>query len=301
MGKIRVKALGVEELEEKQKEKAKVKKEQKQARKTVKGAHGGERVVAIGPTEEELERLSVVGSQLSESGQSVSQLTGEPKTGEPEAENRKQKTDNRKKRTRSRKYQTVAGLVEKNKLYSINEALSLLAKLKTARFDETVELHINTVENGISGNLTLPHGTGKKTRVAIADPTTSSGQVQLDELLKKIEKGKIDFDVLLATPDVMPKLAKVAKFLGPRGLMPNPKNGTITDKPAEAAKKYEGGQTSFKTESKTPIIHLSLGKVSFGEKKLLENLAAVFKALPKTKIKNATLKSTMSPGIKLAI
>ncbi|MBI3070453.1 MAG: hypothetical protein HYY87_04090, partial [Candidatus Levybacteria bacterium] len=116
MGKIRVKALGVEELEEKQKEKAKVKKEQKQARKTVKGAHGGERVVAIGPTEEELERLSVVGSQLSESGQSVSQLTGEPKTGEPEAENRKQKTDNRKKRTRSRKYQTVAGLVEKNKL-----------------------------------------------------------------------------------------------------------------------------------------------------------------------------------------
>ncbi|MBI2190183.1 MAG: 50S ribosomal protein L1 [Candidatus Levybacteria bacterium] len=204
-------------------------------------------------------------------------------------------------RTRSRRYQTVAGLVEKNKLYPINEALSLLAKLKTARFDETVELHINTIENGISGTLTLPHGTGKKTRVAIADPSTSSGQVQLDELLKKIEKGKIDFDVLLATPDVMPKLAKVAKFLGPRGLMPNPKNGTITDKPAEAAKKYEGGQTSFKTESKTPIIHLSLGKISFGEKKLMENIVAVLKALPSQKVKNATLKLTMSPGIKIKL
>lgn len=279
MGKIRVKTLGLEELEEQQKQKAKVKKEQKKARKTAKGAHGGERVVSMAPSEEEIERLSVVSSPLSETSQPVAQSTGQ------------QKTDNRKKRARSKKYQTVAKLVDKNKTYALEQALELLPRLKLSNFDETVELHINTSENGISGNLTLPHGTGKKTKVAIAD----------DKLIAEVEKGKIDFDVLLATPDTMPKLAKVAKFLGPRGLMPSPKNGTITQNPQELIKKYERGQINFRTESKAPIIHLSVGKLSTGSEKLAENIKAVLLAIQAAKIKKAVLKSTMSPGIKLDI
>ncbi len=117
--------------------------------------------------------------------------------------------------------------------------------------------------------------------------------------MKKVETGKIDFDILIAAPDAMPKLARVARFLGPRGLMPNPKNGTVTPKPQEVAKKFEAGQINFKTEAKSPILHLSVGKVSFGNKKLADNIQAALTAVQPKNIKNITLKSTMSPGIKI--
>ncbi|MCL5970662.1 MAG: 50S ribosomal protein L1 [Patescibacteria group bacterium] len=195
------------------------------------------------------------------------------------------------KETRSNRYKTIAKIVDRNKAYSLTEALEILPKLQTAKFDETVELHINLKDKGVSGNVTLPHGTGKEVRVAIAD----------DKLIAEIEKGKIAFDVLLAKPEAMPKLAKVARFLGPRGLMPNPKSGTITNNPEEAAKKFQGGQINFKSESKAPIIHMIVGKVSFGDKKLVENIKAAIKAVNAEKIKNVTLKSTMSPGIKISL
>lgn len=203
---------------------------------------------------------------------------------EPKA--KKQKTT--EKRTRSKQYQTITKLIEKHKTYSLSDALALLANLKRGTFDETVELHINTKE-ALSGSFTLPHGTGKQTKVAIAD----------DKLVLEIEKGNIAFDVLLATPQMMPKLAKVARFLGPRGLMPNPKNGTITDKPTDAAKKFQSGLIHYKTEAKNPIIHLSVGKLSYGGKKLEDNIKTVLGNVNASKIKNITLKSTMSPGIKI--
>ncbi len=181
--------------------------------------------------------------------------------------------------------------VDKNKKYPLPDALALLRKVKIAKFDETVELHINTTEAGISGMVKLPYGTGKEIKVAVAD----------DTLLQEIEKGKINFDILIATPDMMPSLAKVAKILGPRGLMPNPKNGTISQDPASALKKFQGGQISFKTENKIPVIHLSVGKTSFEDEKLKENITTVISTIKKDRIKNATLTSTMSPGIKLAI
>ena len=137
----------------------------------------------------------------------------------------------------------------------------------------------------------LPHGTGKTTKVKIVD----------DALLAEIESGKISFDILVATPAMMPKLAKVAKILGPRGLMPNPKAGTITEKPEEVVKKYEGGVNNFRTELKAPIIHLTVGKLSFGEEKLSQNIKSAFDAVKKENIKTAVLKSTMSPGIKLQV
>lgn len=253
MGKIRIKVLGDEEQEQEKQKEAKIKKEQKEARKAA------ETPVA------EKEAVKV-------------EKPKKPKTMA-------------KKRTRSKSYQTVVKLVDKQKTYSINEALKLLEQLKRAKFDETVELHINTTEPSISGSMTLPHGTGKQTRVVIAD----------DKIIADVEKGKIDFDILLAAPQMMSKLAKVAKILGPRGLMPNPKNGTITSNPEEAIKKFSGGLINYKTETKTPIIHMRVGKLSFGEKKLAENIAVVFANINATKIKNATLKSTMSPGIKIQI
>lgn len=202
-----------------------------------------------------------------------------------------------KKQTRSSNYNAIAQKIDKNKKYLLTEALNILPNLKGAKFDETVELHINATVQNISGNFTLPHGTGKKIKIEIINLAQDAKHVE--ETIKKIEAGNIDFDILIATPDSMSKLAKVARILGPRGLMPNPKNGTITPKPQEVAKKFQGGQINFKTESKFPILHLTVGKISFGEKKLSENIQSALSAIQTKNIKNITLKSTMSPGIKL--
>lgn len=209
------------------------------------------------------------------------------------------KTSADKKDKRSKKYNRVSMLVDKTKVYSLVEALKLLPTLRLATFDESVELHINTHTTGVSGSIVLPHGTGKQTRVAILAP--AKDQEAADALLKEIESGTINFDVLIATPDAMPKLAKVARILGPRGLMPNPKNGTVTQKPEEAAKKFAGGQINFKTESKAPVIHLTVGKLSFTPAQLMENIKVAVSAVQTKNIKNITLKSTMSPGLKIQI
>jgi len=277
MGKIRVKTLGDENLE--QEEKNEVKKRH-EAKKTVKapGMKGGERVASVEPTEEELEALEVKETQ-------------EKEVVAEEKKEVKKTQGKQKKAFHSQKYQTLVTEVDKNKLYPLKEALELLAKLQRGKTDETVELHINTPSTGVSGQITLPHGTGKKTRVAIAS----------DALIVEIEKGIISFDVLVAAPEMMPRLAKVARVLGPKGLMPNPKNGTINPKPEEVAKKFEGGQISFKTETKAPIMHLTVGKMSFGAEKLSENIDAFIAAIKKQNIVNATLKSTMSPGLKIKV
>jgi large subunit ribosomal protein L1 len=283
MGKIRVKTLGIDELEEKEKQEAKKRQEEKKQYEEKKvvvkapGMKGGERVVSVGPSEEELAKL--------EEKEAIATETKEPE----KKEDKKQKKAKFVKAPRSKKYQTLTASFDKGKTYSLSEGLELLEKLQRGSFDETVELHINTVSTGISGNITLPHGTGKKTKVVIAD----------DKLILEIEKGIINFDILVAHPSIMPKLAKVARVLGPKGLMPNPKNGTITDKPEELVKKYEGGQISFRTELKAPLLHLSVGKISFGKTKLTDNIKALVQAVKKENIQKVTLKSSMSPGIKI--
>jgi large subunit ribosomal protein L1 len=216
---------------------------------------------------------------------------------EPETEKKKvmQKKSFAPK-ARAAKYLSNKKLVDKNKYYPLSEALDILSQMKTASFDETVELHINALE-ALSGNIVLPHGTGKQTKVAILAPLKDAAGAE--KLLKDIEAGKIDFDVLIATPDAMPKLAKVARVLGPKGLMPNPKNGTVTSKPEELAEKYKGGQINYKTEAKAPVLHVVVGKVSFGKAKLSENVAKFLGNLDKSKVKSVFLKSTMSPSLRL--
>lgn len=280
MGKIKIRTLGDESLENKQKEKSKIKAKEK---RLVKGGKGGERIVAVGPSEEELSKIAIV----NETNQSQ---TGKPKTDKPKSENRKRKADNRKS-PRSKSYQKALSTLDRIKKYKLADALDTLTKLQRSKFDETVELHVNTTEMGISGNITLPHGTGKQVRVAVAD----------DDILAKVAAGKIDFDILLAAPQMMPKLARVAKILGPKGLMPNPKNATLVKDPEKAALEFRKGQINFRTELKAPIMHLIVGKMSFGAKKLSENILTLIEAIKKEKIRNVTLKSTMSPGIKLEL
>lgn len=276
MGKIKVRVLGDESLENKQKEKSKQKAQEK---KMVKGGKGGERIVSVGPSEEELAKVVIV----SEANQS--------QTDKPKAAKVKKVSKKAKKNPHSKNYQKLLATFDRSKEYKLSDGLTLLEKLQRSKFDETVELHINTIEIGVSGNITLPHGTGKQVRVAIAD----------DDLLAKVAAGKIDFDILLAKPEMMPKLAKVAKILGPKGLMPNPKNATLVKDPEKAAEEFKKGQVNFRTELKAPIMHLTVGRMSFGAKKLSENINALIEAIKKEKIRNVTLKSTMSPGIKLEI
>ena len=300
MGKIRVKTFGLEDDQKEQDKKARqneAKKIEAAKRKAAKEAAESEKTSEKGAKNDKLQ------AETSESD--TKEIDSEAKKGKTESsekssEPKKAKKDKfNKKKIRSAAYKKQASALDKNKKYTIKEALELLNKLKRAKFDETVELHINTNEKGVSGSLTLPHGTGKTMKVAIADNT--SEPKKLEELIKEIESGNINFDILIATPDSMSHLAKVARYLGPKGLMPNPKNGTVSPKPLEAAKKFEGGQINFKTEAKAAIIHMTVGKLSFDEKKLSENIEALLKAIQNKNIKNATLKSTMSPGIKIII
>jgi len=294
MGKIRVKTLGDETQEKEEKKVALRKAQGKQQRKEAKAAgkkSSTEESVIASETKQSFD--SVKQSQTDEIA--TSQVPRDDKT-EKDTKKAKKKFDKNKK-VRSDRYSSLKTQVEVKKVYPLSEALDLLAVLQTTKFDETVELHINTLE-GISGNLTLPHGTGKKVRVMIAN--ASKDPKALDELIKTVESGKIEFDVLVATPDSMPKLARVAKFLGPRGLMPNPKAGTVTAKPEDVAEKFAGGQMNYKTEAKAPILHMVVGKVSFGKDKLTDNIKTVFATLPSAKLLNVTLKSTMSPGIKIS-
>jgi large subunit ribosomal protein L1 len=273
MGKIRVKTFGDEETEQKQAEEAKARKEAKIA-----AAKGTAKVVEEPAIDEKIEATE---EGVEAGAEVVEEALKKVKT----------KKEIEQAAFHSKKYQTLSDQYDKTKVYPLKEALELLEKLQRKSFDETVELHLNTLTSGISGQITLPHGTGKKTRVAIAT----------DALIAEVEKGIINFDVLVAEPMMMAKLAKVAKVLGPRGLMPNPKNGTIAPKPEEVAKKYESGQINFKTEAKAPIIHLTVGKISFGPEKLTDNIEALIAAIKKTNIVDITLKSTMSPGLKIKI
>jgi large subunit ribosomal protein L1 len=262
MGKIRVNTIGDEQAEAQQKVEAEKRRAAKKAEKT----------------EEKVEK----GTETAETPE------------EPKKKVMKKKVTVTK--ARSPRYSESSQLRDKSKMYSLSEALDVLEKMKRAKFDETVELHINTIDK-LNGNVVLPNGTGKQTKVAILAPAKDSKAA--DELLKKIEAGKIEFDVLVATPDAMPRLAKVARVLGPKGLMPNPKNGTVTPRPEEVAEKFKGGQVNFKTEAKANVIHVVVGKMSFGKTKLSANISTLLGAVDSTKVKSLYLKSTMSPSLKL--
>ena len=221
-----------------------------------------------------------------------------------------------------KRYQEIVKLVEEDKAYSPGEAVELVKKTSTVKFDSTIEVHmrmgldVRHADQQVRGTADLPAGTGKSVRVAVfaeGDKAREAEQagadfVGSDDLIKRIEDGWMEFDVALATRDMMAKVAKLGRVLGRRGLMPNPKSGTVTDDLERGVREVKAGRIEFRT-GKAPLIQVPIGKASFEEKGLLDNLGslvdAVVKARPAgskgTYIKNITITSTMGPGIKLDV
>ncbi|MBI4040006.1 50S ribosomal protein L1 [Candidatus Daviesbacteria bacterium] len=214
-----------------------------------------------------------------------------------------------KAKPRSKKYQQATESVDPTQKYSLKEAIDLAKRGSYTKFDGTLELHINTKQANLRGLVLLPHASGKKLTILAFGPSASSGlgkELLADEVnlgdektLEEIEKGKIDFDILITTPEWMPKLAKVAKVLGPRGLMPSPKNGTITEDLKKAVLELQAGKTEYKTEAKAPVIHISVGKVSQPESEISENIKAIYNVLGKSRVNKITIAPSMGPGVKI--
>ena len=227
---------------------------------------------------------------------------GIPKDGKKVEKKAIKKEEKAQKKVRSKKYQEATKDLDRTRTYPLSEALDLVKKLSYAKFNATLEVHINTLHMGIRGLISLPYAAGKKPKILVF---AKAGEDFLDAILgndstiSEIEQGKAPYDIIIATPDWMPKLAKVAKVLGPRGLMPNPKNGTITNDPKKVVESFQAGKVEFKTEAKAPIIHLALGKLSQPNEELAQNIKVLLSSVGKTKIKKVTLSPTMGPGIKV--
>lgn len=221
---------------------------------------------------------------------------------------------------RGKGYQEAAKLVEADKLYSLNDAIELATKTSPSKFDASVEVHVRLnvdprqADQNIRATVSLPNGTGKTIRVAVFAPEadhsaaqTSGADIVGDEtFLAQLDKEQIDFDVLIATPQYMPRLGKYARLLGPRGLMPNPKAGTVATDVAKAVSEAKAGKVEYRVD-KQAIVHLSIGKVSFGPAKLNENVKSFFDSLIAQKpsslkggyVRSITVSTSMGPGIKV--
>lgn len=222
---------------------------------------------------------------------------------------------------RGKKYQQVAELIDRDMEYTIEEACDLIKKTKTASFDESVDLDLRLgvdprhADQMVRGTVSLPHGTGKSVRVlAFVNEAKQEEAIEagadyagLDEYIEKIEDGWADIDVIIATPDVMGKIGKLGRHLGPRGLMPNPKSGTVTMDVADAVKEFKSGKIDFRVD-KAGILHTSVGKASFGANEIRENLISFLQTILKMRpasakgiyIRSAFISTTMGPGIAIS-
>lgn len=222
---------------------------------------------------------------------------------------------------RSKKYKDAAKLVEKDKTYSMAEALELACKTSTTKFDSTVEIHFRLgvdprqADQNIRDSVVLPAGTGKTLRIAVfaeediaaAAKKAGADIAGTDEITNALDKGTIEFDVLIAPPNLMVKLAKYARVLGPKGLMPNPKSGTVTADVVKGVEQAKAGRIEYRVDS-TGIIHVAVGKVSFGGNKLLDNTQAVIASIKQNKpsslkgsyVRSVVVTTSMGPGIRVA-
>ena len=221
---------------------------------------------------------------------------------------------------RGKRYNKSMSTVEAGKDYSLDEAVQLVKQSATAKFDESIEVCVNLgvdprhADQVVRGTVSLPHGTGKEVRVLVLTKGAKEAEakekgadyVGFDEYIKKIQGGWLEFDVLVATPDVMGEVGKLGRVLGPRGLMPNPKSGTVTMDVGKAVEELKAGKIEFRVD-KYGILHVAVGRASFGEKELSANIVAFLETVMRLKpsaakgqyVKGLTLSSTMGPGIRL--
>ena len=222
---------------------------------------------------------------------------------------------------KSKKYVEALGKIDRNRLYDSKEALTLVSEIATAKFDETVEAHVKLgvdsrhADQQVRGAIVLPHGTGKTKKVLVfakgekAKEAEAAGAdfVGAEELVQKIQKENwFDFDVVVATPDMMGVVGRLGRVLGPKGLMPNPKSGTVTFDVTKAVEEIKAGKVEYRLD-KNNIIHVAIGKVSFGGEKLAENFNVLMNAIIKAKpsaakgqyLRSVTVTSTMGPGVKI--
>jgi large subunit ribosomal protein L1 len=220
-----------------------------------------------------------------------------------------------------KKFKAAAAMVDRNKLYSVEESIGLAKKTARTKFDETVDLAVKLgvdpkqADQMVRGTVVLPHGTGKKVKILVFAKGEKEKEARdagadyagAEDLADKIQKeGWTDFDVVVATPDIMGLVGRLGKVLGPRGLMPNPKTGTVTFDIAKAIKDIRAGKVEYRVE-KAGIVHVPVGKASFDENKLVENAKAVLESILKAKpssskgkyLKTASVSTTMGPGIKI--
>lgn len=249
---------------------------------------------------------------------------GDTSAQDPEAEEARKKGPAPKVRPlierRGKKYQAAAKKIETGKAYSLADSMKLATETSTTKFDSSVEIHVRLgvdprqADQNIRTTVSLPNGTGKSVRVAVFAPEDQHAAAKKagadvvgdDDFLKQLDKENINFDVLVATPQYMPKLGKYARLLGPKGLMPNPKSGTVSANVSKAVSEAKGGKVEYRVD-KQSTIHLSIGKVSFGAEKLEENARAFFTSLQSQKpaslkgnyILSTSVTTTMGPGIKL--
>ncbi len=221
---------------------------------------------------------------------------------------------------RSKRYMALLEKFDRTRKYTLREAIELAKELSTAKFDETIEIHVKLgvdprkADQMVRGTVTLPHGTGKERKVLVLTGgekekealEAGADYVGLDEYIEKIEKGWLDFDAVVATPDAMPKVGKLGRILGPRGLMPNPKTGTVTFDVGRVVREIKKGKIDFKVD-RTGVVHAPIGKASFETDKLYENAVEFLRELQRvrpqafrgTYMKTVHISSTMGPGIEV--
>lgn len=276
--------------------------------KLAKAGKRSAKAIAEVEAKEEKEARKAAGDTTSADGEEASMPKGPKPVARPRIERR------------GKKYQEAAKLVEKGKLYSLAEAVDLAAKTSPSKFDASVEIHVRLnvdprqADQNIRTTVSLPNGTGKTVRVAVFAPESdhaaakkSGADVVGDEtFLAQLDKEVIDFDILIATPQFMPRLGKYARLLGPRGLMPNPKSGSVATDVAKAVSEAKTGKVEYRVD-KQAIVHLSVGKVSFGAEKLHQNAKSFFDSLLSQKpttikgafVKSISMSTTQGPSIKI--
>lgn len=246
---------------------------------------------------------------------SLNKQLGIPETAKAKLQEKKQKKLETKpseeilKKQRGKKYQKALGLVDRNRKYPLTEALDLIQKTSYTKFEGSVEMHINSTVKNLRGFISLPFSV-KSRKLTILAFGKNAEQSEADivgneETIESLLKGQVgknkslSFDIILTTPEWMPMLAKVAKFLGPRGLMPSPKNGTITNDLKKAVAEIQKGKVEYKTDLNSQVMHLLVGKVNQPKDEITMNIKTLYSSIGKSKISKITLSASMGPGIKI--